>query len=559
MVNSFMARFWYTLIEPSVAIQEPMHRRRARMLSGLLIILLLLCLIAILLTVLNIAPAPTQTQQQQYIWVLFGALVLLAVGYALSRSRYYELAAGLTIISVLFATSVSFIIDPSFQVLIAFLVMGGILSGLFLSPRATALTFISTLLVVFAIHFFVQNYSPTTQENAGFLIFAVGIIVVVGTVLRQQDMEQLEAQTHILAERGTQLEAAMKTVQDTNVKLRSWVEQLEQRTAEITLLSQMGDMLQTCQMASEAYTVFGQFADKLFPETSGAVYLIKESANYVGPVVVWGAASVQLTKNVFRLNDCWALRSGRIHMRRDQTSELVCPHIEKNQRTAFPYICIPMMAQGETLGVFHMEADGASMQLNDARQQLAQTVSEHLSLALANLRLRETLQHQSIRDPLTGLFNRRYLEETFERELQRVARSQGSLGILMFDIDHFKKFNDVLGHEAGDVLLRELGNILRAHVRGADIVCRYGGEEFTLILPDATLEVTQHRAEELRQLIAALRVAFRGQPLGPVTISIGVAAFPIHGADKEVLLRVVDAALYRAKQEGRNRVVTALT
>jgi len=184
-------------------------------------------------------------------------------------------------------------------------------------------------------------------------------------------------------------------------------------------------------------------------------------------------------------------------------------------------------------------------------------VADSVALALANLKLRETLRHQSIRDPLTGLFNRRYMEETLERETRRVARAQRPLGIIMLDVDHFKLFNDTFGHDAGDSLLREFGNFLRAHVRGEDVACRYGGEEFTLILPEASLEVTRQRAEHLRGDIKHLHAQYHDQPLGAVALSLGVAVFPDHGSTGEAVLKAADAALYRAKREGRDRVVVA--
>jgi diguanylate cyclase (GGDEF)-like protein len=186
------------------------------------------------------------------------------------------------------------------------------------------------------------------------------------------------------------------------------------------------------------------------------------------------------------------------------------------------------------------------------RTRLAATAAEHIALALANLNLRETLRHQAVRDPLTGLFNRRYLEETLERELRRAERRSLPLAVIMLDIDHFKRFNDTFGHDAGDALLPEVGSYLRTHVRPEDIACRYGGEEFTLILPDAPLEPTLRRVDELRQGIARLGIAHRGQPLGTVTISMGVAVFPAHGTSPDALLRVADRALYRAKEQGRD-------
>jgi diguanylate cyclase (GGDEF)-like protein len=195
------------------------------------------------------------------------------------------------------------------------------------------------------------------------------------------------------------------------------------------------------------------------------------------------------------------------------------------------------------------------MQIQESHRQLARTVADSMSLALANIKLRLSLREQSIRDALTGLFNRRYMEESLDREIHRAVRHNVSVGIVMLDIDHFKRFNDTYGHPAGDVLLRELGRMLRIHIREADIACRYGGEEFTLILPEATLAVTEHRAEHIREAIKRIRVEVDGRTLPPVTVSAGVAVYPDHGLTGEDLLRAGDEALYRAKREGRDRVV----
>jgi diguanylate cyclase (GGDEF)-like protein len=184
-------------------------------------------------------------------------------------------------------------------------------------------------------------------------------------------------------------------------------------------------------------------------------------------------------------------------------------------------------------------------------------VAEHFSLALANLKLRETLRNQSIRDPLTGLFNRRYMEETLERELRRAERERRSVAVIMLDIDHFKRFNDEFSHEAGDVVLQELGSLLRSNSRAGDVPCRFGGEEFVLLLPATALADARKRADELRETIGTLHVTYRGQLLGPVRCSMGVAAFPIHGVAGEAILRAADAALYRAKDSGRDQVMVA--
>jgi diguanylate cyclase (GGDEF)-like protein len=184
-------------------------------------------------------------------------------------------------------------------------------------------------------------------------------------------------------------------------------------------------------------------------------------------------------------------------------------------------------------------------------------VSEHLSLALANLKLRETLRTQSIRDPLTGLFNRRYMEESLERELRRAERRGHPVGVIMIDLDHFNHFNNTFGHQAGDALLQAFGELLRTRVRSEDIACRYGGEEFTLIMPEAPPEIVLQRAEQLREEVRELRVNLRGQALGMVTASMGVAVFPTDAGVGSELIREADRALYLAKEAGRDRVVGA--
>jgi diguanylate cyclase (GGDEF)-like protein len=189
--------------------------------------------------------------------------------------------------------------------------------------------------------------------------------------------------------------------------------------------------------------------------------------------------------------------------------------------------------------------------------RLAVTVAEQFALALANVRLRETLRGQSIRDPLTGLFNRRYMEETLERELRRAERERRPLSLILLDIDRFKDFNDSFGHEAGDAVLASLGALLRNASRAGDVACRYGGEEFVLILPEATLPDARRRAEEIREGIRGLRVTHGGRLLEGVRCSMGVAAYPEHGEVGGALLRATDAALYRAKREGRDQVALA--
>jgi diguanylate cyclase (GGDEF)-like protein len=174
------------------------------------------------------------------------------------------------------------------------------------------------------------------------------------------------------------------------------------------------------------------------------------------------------------------------------------------------------------------------------------------------LTLRATLQAQSIRDPLTGLFNRRYLEEFFHQEIHRAQRNEYSVGVIMIDIDHFKRFNDTLGHDGGDFILKEVGQLLKDAVRASDIACRFGGEEMILILPDVSLEIACQRAEWIRNAIAQLRLVYNGSAIDTVTASFGVACFPDHGATVNAVIKTADHALYRAKDGGRNQVVVGI-
>jgi diguanylate cyclase (GGDEF)-like protein len=221
-----------------------------------------------------------------------------------------------------------------------------------------------------------------------------------------------------------------------------------------------------------------------------------------------------------------------------------------------------MVAQGEVLGMLHLRIDNirnrcalaAWETLLDTKQGLAVSFAEHIGVSLANLRLRESLRTQAIRDPLTGLFNRRYMEETMERECARFNRLGTPISLIMMDFDHFKKFNDTYGHTSGDMLLRQFGSWLKTQNRVEDIACRFGGEEFILILPGANLDIARKRAEQLRLGVKRLRGQQSGKFLQRVSLSLGVAVFPDHGSTVEEIITAADMAMYQAKKEGRDRV-----
>ena len=340
-------------------------------------------------------------------------------------------------------------------------------------------------------------------------------------------------------------------LQQANEQLTNWVKELESHNQEIAMLGEMTDILQACITVEEAYEAISHLLPPLFPDISGGVFIISASKHLVEAVATWKLETFD-SEVIFTPNECWGLRRGRTHLFSASHHNLRCKHTHEDSINT-EFLCIPLMAQGETLGVLHLSSSLPG-KLNAAKEQLAATVAEHIAIGLANLKLRETLENQSIRDPLTGLFNRRYLEESLERELRRAERGESTVGIIMLDVDHFKQFNDTFGHEAGDTVLRELGLFLKRNIRASDIACRYGGEEFILILPDASLEDTQNRAEILREGVKYLKLQNRRKILGSISISLGVSLFPDHGLSREVVIEAADRALYQAKHEGRDLV-----
>jgi diguanylate cyclase (GGDEF)-like protein len=368
-----LADGWHWLTEPSPAIVQPERRLQARLLMAMLLVLIILDLISLTFSLLGFYDTPGQIKTTPNLLdvVAVGILVPLTIGYALSRGPHHQLAAVFVIGTLLIASFGAVIINHQDVRILANLVLGGLIAGLFLSARATGFVFVITFLGLLLLTFFLPDFSVAANINAFFFVLTVGGLVVMAAGLRQSYLEQIDRQNRELLE-------------------------------------------------------------------------------------------------------------------------------------------------------------------NESR-------------------LLELSHH----DPLTALLNRRYLEEMFTREILRAARKGYPIGIIMADIDHFKGFNDVHGHAAGDAVLVQVAHFLQAHVRETDFTCRYGGEEFLMILPEATREITELRAEQIRAQVHGLQVQYEGRLLETVTLSLGVAMFPQHGSTKELLFSAVDAALYRAKHEGRDRVIVA--
>ena len=326
----------------------------------------------------------------------------------------------------------------------------------------------------------------------------------------------------------------------------------EQRHA----LSVYAGLLQSCQNLDEAMELTANTLQQLVPHVGGRCYVARSSRDFFETAANFNQEAVA-SGDLLKPSECWGLRRGQPHHTDGGGGHMRCAHLDPGASLAgISTLCVPLVAQGDTLGLLHANApSGGGPGDNDA--DLITAVGEQLAMAVANLRLRETLRVQSLRDPLTGLFNRRYLEENLQRELLRCQRKGLPLSLLMLDIDHFKQFNDQHGHAAGDAVLAHVGRTLQSLIRGEDLACRYGGEEFTLVLPEANALVAMERAETIRNAVSSTTILHLRKTLGPVTASIGIATFPGDGATPEVLFEFADASLYRAKAEGRDRVVHA--
>lgn len=349
-----------------------------------------------------------------------------------------------------------------------------------------------------------------------------------------------------------------RKLEKSNTQLEKTLTHLKRYNNEINLLTEMSRALQSCLTIHEAYEPITIFCQQILLNTAGILYIMHPSRNYLEAVATWGDPAVK--EQVFSPDQCWGLRRGQPYYADRSGKKLVCKHLKLEGNITIPrYICVPLIAQNDTLGLLYLEIKNNVEIKNDNEainnfHALILTTAEQISLAIANIRLRETLRYQSIRDPLTGLFNRRYLEELLSREIERAERKNTPLAFIMIDVDHFKRFNDKYGHEAGDVVLREVGYLLRENFRGSDIACRFGGEEFLLFLYDTTAEVAKERAEDLRQKVHKIQVKYGKDILEKISISQGISTFPQDGNNSEELIAAADHALYRAKNEGRDRV-----
>ncbi|MGH8320166.1 MAG: diguanylate cyclase, partial [Steroidobacteraceae bacterium] len=333
-------------------------------------------------------------------------------------------------------------------------------------------------------------------------------------------------------------------------RLEATIRRQSRLLEEISAMSTMVELLQTCHSQAEANRVIGEALPKLLPGVGGALYVSRRDDGALEQQVGWGSVAAAQS---FSSEDCWALRRGRPHFYAPANATAVCGHIGQCEDSC---LCVPLVSQGDMLAVLHLRRRGVEA-LSEDVQRLASALAEQLSLALGNVRLQETLRSGSERDPLTDLYNRRHLEISLHRELARAQRHAVPVSLIMLDVDHFKAFNDANGHEAGDEVLRTVAHVLKRHTRAEDVACRYGGEEFLVVLPGCSVDDAYSKAEAIREAIAQVHALSRGIALPRITASLGIACYPEDGPRMEDLIAGADAALYQAKSNGRNCTAAA--
>ena len=327
------------------------------------------------------------------------------------------------------------------------------------------------------------------------------------------------------------------------------VETLKRHDWQMQAVARMSDLLQACHSRGEALPIIAATAKTLFRTANGALALIVPETRRLETVVQWGEN--QTMQAEFSLDDCWALRTGRRYKRDGPDQGTPCRHFRAVPAGAS--VCLPLTVQGETSGLLHMNYPPGSA-LEEEEQSLMTSFADVIKLSLSNLGMREILSERAIHDQLTTLFNRHYLVETLPREILRAERDKVPLAVALLDIDHFKQLNDGHGHDAGDAVLKAVGALLRGAMRGGDIACRYGGEEFLLVLPECTQADAKALVENICRQAKHLILSVRGTPLPPTTISAGVAELGGAIRSAEALISAADRALYLAKKNGRDRV-----
>ncbi|MDH5218982.1 MAG: diguanylate cyclase, partial [Gammaproteobacteria bacterium] len=355
------------------------------------------------------------------------------------------------------------------------------------------------------------------------------LIGMVGLANRKYGYDQsvVDFLTPVLGTCGSIIQGIKQAEQErqSQSELKSANLELERRTSEINLIRKLDDYLQICRSNEEAFSVTRKILSELFSNALGEIYAYNRSNDGLLLMEFWGNS--RKIEPIISNDDCIASRRGHTHVTIQNESALYCHHIHSLTNKT---ICFPVQAQGDTFGIISTSFGEQESEISiENITELGETVARQLAMSLANLKLRDSLKEQSIKDPLTGLYNRRYIENSVEREIFRAERSGDPISILMFDVDHFKQFNDTYGHDTGDTVLKMISKEIGQHGRKSDIPCRFGGEEFLLILPGATVDIAQKRAEKILHAVNELSINIGDKILNSFSISCGISVYPKNG------------------------------
>lgn len=536
-----------------------------RYLPGLFFLSILIAITASLAALWFMLLCDKATGKSQLLLIIMSALVM---GAAICGMHYMGMAAAVftPIENIpLLQKTPSFLISPiglaALIAIIASLIMiivlvttgfkHSILLKLFVGYAILAP--LGILMAIILIENTENKYLPISLLIIGcVLLLAVGISIFLSFQL-SRPIIQLKNAAQEIAKGDLTKKVPITTEDEIGQLARSFnlmVDGLIESKRNIDLLSEMGELLPTCIIQEEIQTIFSQFGEKLLPHLSASLCIYTSSKNQLQVMASWGKESIYQT-SLFAAQDCWAIRRGTAFYVPSVSSSMRCKHVA----SAGGYWCIPLSAGGEILGILSIFF--GSQEPTHQEKRIISRIAGDVSLALANVRLRSSLEHLSIHDSLTGLYNRRYMEEIVSIELNRAKGQNKPLSMIMLDIDHFKKINDTFGHTAGDVILRELSHFLKQFFRSTDIICRYGGEEFLVILPDTSLQFAAEQAEILRKKVKNCSIKIGEEVLNLINLSLGVAAYPENGQEAELIIKAADTALYRAKEEGRDRISVA--
>jgi diguanylate cyclase (GGDEF)-like protein len=382
--------------------------------------------------------------------------------------------------------------------------------------------------------------SALKHATVSFIIFVLEAVVV-GILLFVLPRRELRKQQRTAEQLATYARDLDQSMAD-----------LTRERNEVSRLNKASNYLQSCNSFAELTEVAAPLLGCLFEGSAGALHTFAPSRNQLDTLVTWGEAQFApyLTPQ-----QCWGLRLGQAHVHHENAPTPICRHLD-TCNGANETLCLPLIANGETLGLLSLvyQNTQAVQASSPDLMRFAEMVSHQIGLTIANIRLRDSLNEQSIRDPLTGLFNRRYLDIVAEKEISKALRHSRPLGLVMFDIDHFKKFNDLHGHLAGDTVLIAVAKFAQAYLRETDWVFRFGGEEFMVLMTETKGKDALARIDQLREAISQLTLSHEGVGLPNVTISAGLAMLEDSPRTTQALIEAADAALYKAKQAGRNCV-----